>query len=72
MKAYVRVDPVSQEVACTQVPMPDIGPEEVLVKVEAFGVGIHDRYFIPGQVPFPYTIGPEGAGTCLLYTSRCV
>lgn len=63
MKAYVRVDPVSQEVACTQVPMPDIGPEEVLVKVEAFGVGIHDRYFIPGQVPFPYTIGSEGAGT---------
>lgn len=63
MKAYVRVDSVSQEVACTQVPMPDIGPEEVLAKVEAFGVGIHDRYFIPGQVPFPYTIGSEGAGT---------
>ena len=28
----------------------------------AFGVGIHDRYFIPTQVSFPFTIGSEGAG----------
>ena len=63
MKAYVRIDPASQEVECTEVPMPAIGPEEVLVRVAAFGVGIHDRYFIPMQVPFPYTIGSEGAGT---------
>lgn len=36
---------------------------EVLIQVAAFGVGIHDRYFIPGNVPFPYVIGSEGAGT---------
>lgn len=63
MKAYVRVSPTSQEVECTEVPLPEIGPDEVLVRVAAFGVGLHDRYFIPTQVPFPYTIGSEGAGT---------
>lgn len=63
MKAYVRVDPASQEVECKEVPLPKIGPEEVLVRIAAFGVGIHDRCFIPMQVPFPYTIGLEGAGT---------
>lgn len=30
--------------------------------MEAFGVGIHDRYFIPRNVDFPFPIGIEGAG----------
>ena len=38
------------------------GHGQVLVKVEAFGVGIHDRYFIPISPAFPYIIGTEGAG----------
>ncbi len=62
MKSYVRIDPVSQEVIVSEVSIPVIQPDEVLVKVEAFGVGIHDRYFIPANVDFPYTIGSEGAG----------
>lgn len=62
MKAFVRIDAVSQEVQLAEVPLPEIQPDEVLIKVEAFGVGIHDRYFIPKGVSFPYIIGSEGAG----------
>lgn len=63
MKAFVRIDAVDQEVRLDEVPLPEIRPDEVLIKVEAFGVGIHDRYFIPMDVDFPYTVGSEGAGT---------
>lgn len=63
MKGFVRTDAVSQEVKLEDVPLPKIQADEVLIKVEAFGVGIHDRYFIPMDVNFPYTIGSEGAGT---------
>lgn len=50
------------EVQLTEVPVPQIQADEVLIKVEAFGVGIHDRYFIPQNADFPYVIGSEGAG----------
>lgn len=63
MKAYVRTDASSQEVKLLEVQLPEIKPDEVLMKVEAFGVGIHDRYFIPQGISFPYVIGSEGAGT---------
>ena len=62
MKAFVRVNAESQEVKLIDTLIPTIEPDGVLVKVEAFGVGIHDRYFIPEQANFPYTIGSEGAG----------
>lgn len=62
MKAYVRMDAVSQEVKLVDMPCPEILEDEVLIKVEAFGVGIHDRYFIPAEATFPYIIGSEGAG----------
>lgn len=62
MKAYVRIDATNQDVQLAEVPVPEIGADEVLVKVEAFGVGIHDRYFIPQGINFPYIIGSEGAG----------
>lgn len=62
MKAYVRIDANNQTVELAEVPVPDIGLQEVLIKVEAFGVGVHDRYFIPPKIDFPYTIGSEGAG----------
>ncbi len=63
MKAFVRIASDNQKVELTEVPVPEIKTDEVLVKVEAFGVGIHDRYFIPTDVSFPYPIGSEGAGT---------
>ncbi len=62
MKAFVRIDADNQEVRLEDIPLPKIKPDEVLIKVAAFGVGIHDRYFIPQGVEFPYTIGSEGSG----------
>ena len=62
MKAYVRIAAANQDVQLAEVPIPEVGDDEVLVKVEAFGVGIHDRYFIPQGISFPYIIGSEGAG----------
>lgn len=62
MKAYVRTSAQNQHVELAEVAIPDINDDEVLVKVQAFGVGIHDRYFIPNDATFPYPIGTEAAG----------
>lgn len=62
MKAYVRTNAASQEVELQDVKIPEFKADEVLIKVAAFGVGIHDRYFIPSNISFPYVIGSEGAG----------
>ena len=62
MRAYVRLDSANQDVRLEGVLIPEIQSDEVLIKVEAFGVGIHDRYFIPSEASFPYIIGSEGAG----------
>lgn len=62
MKAYARMNANTQEVELIDVSIPDILSDEVLVKIEAFGVGIHDRYFIPANARFPYVIGSEGSG----------
>lgn len=63
MQAFVRTDADTQDVQLQKVQIPKIQLDEVLIKVEAFGVGIHDRYYIPSGVEFPYVIGSEGAGT---------
>lgn len=65
MKAFVRTSATTQEVELHDVNIPKIKADEVLIKVQAFGVGIHDRYFIPSEVKFPYVIGSEGAGTII-------
>lgn len=65
MKAFVRVSAGNGEVQLQDVSLPTLQPDDVLLKVEAFGVGIHDRYFIPQDAVFPYVIGSEGAGTIL-------
>lgn len=62
MKAYVRTNAATQNIELIDVPIPKIGADEVLVKIKAIGVGIHDRYFIPMNISFPYIIGSEGAG----------
>lgn len=62
MKAFVRIDEANQVVKQQERPIPTYGADEVLIKVEAFGVGIHDRYFIPAGADFPYVIGSEGSG----------
>lgn len=62
MKAFVRISAQNNCVELQKVAIPEIDKDEVLVKVQAFGVGIHDRYFIPTNVRFPYPIGTEAAG----------
>jgi NADPH2:quinone reductase len=62
MQAYVRLEPQSDVVELTDLPKPSPGEGQALVEMHAFGVGIHDRYFIPPTGPFPYVIGIEGAG----------
>ncbi len=49
-----------------EVPVPEPGPGEVRIKVEAAGVNFVDVYFRTGAykgVPLPYTPGQEAAGT---------
>lgn len=41
---------------------PEITKNEILVRVEAIGVGIHDRWFTPTNPVLPYVIGIEAAG----------
>ena len=62
MKAYVRNDAASNAIELAEVPIPEVGESEVLVEVRAFGVGVHDRYFIPSHANFPYPIGTEASG----------
>lgn len=62
MKAFVRISAQNNRVELQKVEIPEVDKDEVLVKVQAFGVGIHDRYFIPTNVRFPYPIGTEAAG----------
>src|SRR6266567_9470161 len=52
-------------------PVPELGPDEVLLRVESAGVGVWDPYEregdfakMFGQKPrFPYVLGSDGAGT---------
>ncbi len=62
MQAYVRLGPVDQMVSLVEVAVPTADAGEVIVAVHAFGVGVHDRYFIPADVSFPYAVGLEAAG----------
>lgn len=43
MKAFVRLSSSTQEVQLMEMPIPAFGAKEVLIKVAAFGVRIHDR-----------------------------
>lgn len=71
MKAFVRVEASSQTLKLAEAPLPKLQPHDVLIKVKAFGVGIHDRYYIPGEMffpgeaTFPYIIGSEGSGVII-------
>lgn len=62
MKAYVRQDQSDKEVYLMDVNIPEMKSNQVRIKVHAFGVGVHDRYYIPENASFPYVIGLEGAG----------
>lgn len=62
MTAFVLTDAGSPVIEAARVPVPQVGSNELLVRVRAVGVGIHDSYFLPPEMTFPYPIGIEGAG----------
>ncbi|MGO1470154.1 MAG: alcohol dehydrogenase catalytic domain-containing protein [Tissierella sp.] len=62
MKAIVKQNKESNDFILTQMSIPEIDNDEILVKVKAIGVGIQDGYFFPKEIHFPYPIGMEGAG----------
>src|SRR6185369_13125370 len=52
-------------------PVPEVGPDEILIQVESAGVGVWDTFEREGgfaklfgsQPKFPYVLGSDGAGT---------
>ncbi|MFI8486676.1 NADP-dependent oxidoreductase [Streptomyces rubrogriseus] len=62
MRAFVKPSSDSDQCELTEVAAPQIDADELLVRVKAVGVGIHDSYFLPGDAKYPYPIGIEAAG----------
>lgn len=62
MQAFVLTEPGAPTIELAEVPVPDIDDDQLLVRVHAVGVGIHDSYFLPADARHPYPIGIEAAG----------
>jgi NADPH:quinone reductase-like Zn-dependent oxidoreductase len=62
MAAFVRRGAGSDDVGPAEVPVPAPGRDELLVRVRAVDVGIHDSYFLPDGNTVPFPIGIEAAG----------
>ncbi len=62
MKAFVKRSAAPDDIALEEVKVPSINEDELLVRVKAVGVGIHDSYFLPQEISYPYPIGIEAAG----------
>jgi len=60
-----------ENIHLTQLPVPEPGPDEVLLRIESAGVGVWDPYEREGEFAkmfgtkpnFPYVLGSDGAGT---------
>lgn len=63
MKAFGKVTSISDPVTALEIDVPTVDDNELLIKVEAIGVGVHDEYFHAPDVPYPYAIGIEASGT---------
>lgn len=62
MKAIVKLSATTDELAVQNIPPPMMGDTEMLVRIQAIGVGIHDGYFLPNNITYPYVIDIEAAG----------
>lgn len=62
MKAYVVSQTVANTVVLADVHIPTPGAHQLLVRMRAIGVGIHDSYFLPPDAGSSYPVGIEGAG----------
>ena len=58
-------------VEVVEIDVPDPGPGEALVAIQACGVCHTDLHYREGGIndEFPFLLGHEAAGICLLYTS---
>lgn len=63
MKAFTKSSNTLRGIELTEVPRPRANENEMVIKMEAIGVGIHDEYFHAPDVAYPYVIGIEGAGS---------
>lgn len=63
MRAFVLPHAGADLPQFADVPPPTPADDELLVRVKAVGVGIHDSYFLPPNATYPYPIGIEAAGT---------
>lgn len=63
MQAFGKQTKMDDGITDLDVPAPTVGDNEILVKVAAIGVGIHDEYFHDKNVEYPYVIGIEASGT---------
>src|SRR5262245_38784765 len=60
-----------ENIQVKQVPVPEPGPDEVLLRIESAGVGVWDPFEREGEfakifgtkASFPYVLGSDGAGT---------
>lgn len=62
MKAFAQPSSGTPTPEFDLVPIPRIGTREMLVRIMAVGVGIHDSYFLPSERTLPFPIGIEAAG----------
>lgn len=62
MRAFVTPHAGATTIELAEVPVPQIGDDELLVRVKAVGVGIQDSYFLPSDARYPYPVGIEAAG----------
>ncbi len=62
MQAFVLACDGAQDVEFAEVSVPQIDADELLIRVQAVGVGVHDSYFLPDDAHYPYPIGIEAAG----------
>lgn len=62
MRAFVKSESGENAIEPAEVAVPQIDDDELLVRVKAVGVGIHDSYFLPGDAKYPFPIGIEAAG----------
>lgn len=59
------------EIKLEEIPVPELGPDEALIRVEFAGVGVWDPYereggfteWLDQEPTFPYVLGSDGAGT---------
>ena len=67
------IDEFGGPITAHTLPVPEVGPDEILIRVESAGVGVWDPFELEGgfaedaggRTHFPYVPGSEGAGTVI-------